>query len=101
MVNYLERFEMYLAESKKISCNFKVRIHPLNINSKSHLDFKNRCEMLLSKYSDKREGNLKIIRYCLDLQQAYVSKLLKKGLRLHIFQMMKILMYSHQSFGLI
>lgn len=54
--NYLKRFEMYLAENKKISCNFKVRIHPLNLNSKPHLDFKNKCEILLSKYAIKKKG---------------------------------------------
>lgn len=57
MFEYLERLEIYLAENEKIYSNFKVRIHPLNLNSKSHLDFKKKCEILLSKYSvNKRRG---------------------------------------------
>jgi hypothetical protein len=56
--DYLERLEIYLAENKKSPSNFKVRIHPLNSKSQKHLDFKEKCEILLIKYSSKKRRSL-------------------------------------------
>lgn len=54
--DYLERFEIYLSKSKNSFINFKVRIHPLNLKSQKHIDFKRRCEILLLKYSVKKSN---------------------------------------------
>lgn len=57
--DYLERLELYLSKNRTISCNYKVRIHPLNSESKKHLDFKKKCESILSKYFIKNNEKLK------------------------------------------
>lgn len=53
--DYLERLEKYLIKTKvKNFGNFKVRIHPLNIKSKNHNNFKRECESLITRYSKKK-----------------------------------------------
>ena len=53
--NYLERLEKFLKEKKINNINkISVRIHPLNQQSKQHIEFKKQCSQILSKYLSKK-----------------------------------------------
>jgi hypothetical protein len=61
--NYVERFEKFIKTHKFNFYNLKVRIHPLNKNSKIHLDLKEKFDQLLKKCTDnfgKKNSNFSI-----------------------------------------
>ena len=52
--NYLDRLENYLSTMNENSViNYSVRIHPLNNNSKKHINFRDNCNEILNKFSKK------------------------------------------------
>lgn len=51
---FIKRFERYISKLPNKSLNYmKVRIHPLNKQSKIHLKFKEKIEYMLMKYKNK------------------------------------------------
>jgi hypothetical protein len=61
--DYVERFEKFIKTSSFNLSNLKVRIHPLNQNSKTHLALKIEFDKLLkkhTKYFEKKNSNISI-----------------------------------------
>jgi hypothetical protein len=61
--NYVERFEEFIKTCRFNLSNLKVRIHPLNQNSKTHRVLKEKFDKLLRKYAkhfEKKNSNISI-----------------------------------------
>jgi len=55
--DYLRRLEDYFKFNKNQNLSkILVRVHPLNQKSKKHLEFKNECNRILSRYSKKKNS---------------------------------------------
>ncbi len=72
--NYIERFEKFIISYKFNLSNLKVRIHPLNQNSKTHIALKEKFESLLKKYAKQLKKKNQISQYFLVLQLEFVCK---------------------------
>lgn len=73
--NFIDKFSLFLDGSPNKSFPFfKFRVHPLNMNSKVHLDFANKLKILLYKNKKKFSKKKKIYQFFLVPQQVYVYR---------------------------
>ena len=57
--DYLYRLKDYLSKIKENNkINYSIRIHPLNNNSKKHINFRDDCNEILNKFSKKTKKTI-------------------------------------------